>query len=126
MDFQFKSLSVEKDHIGIIFCDSKSRLIGYAKKLDQLSKKFISNQLKADMSFQTRKSKLFDYTTVYNPVNLRFSKIYIFKLKDFTNYSIRDFQVLGGHLSSLISFYREDKVGIYPDGIISKKVSFIN
>ena len=36
MDFQFKSISVEKEHIGIAFCDSKLRLIGYAKKLDQL------------------------------------------------------------------------------------------
>ena len=36
MDIQFKSTSVEKDHIGIAFSDSKSRLVGFAKKLDQL------------------------------------------------------------------------------------------
>ena len=126
MDFHFKTLSVEKEHIGIAFCDSKSRLLGYAKKLDQLSKKHISNQLKTDLSFQNRKSKLFDYCVIHNPYNLKLSKLYIFKLKDFPNYSIRDFQILGGHISSLISFYREEKVGIYPDGIVSKKVSFIN
>ncbi len=126
MDFQFKTLSVEKEHIGIAFCDSKSRLLGYAKKLDQLSKKHISNQLKTDLSFQNRKSKLFDYCVIHSPNNLKLSKLYIFKLKDYTNYAIRDFQILGGHITSLISFYREEKVGIYPDGIISKKVSFIN
>jgi len=126
MDFQFKSISLEKEHIGIAFCDSKLRLLGYAKKLDQLSKKHISNQLKSDLSFQKRSSKLFDYCVIHNPNNLKLSKIYIYKLKDFTNYSIRDFQILGGHLTSLISFYQEDKVGLYPDGVISKKVSFIN
>ena len=126
MDFQFKSISVEKEHIGIAFCDSKLRLIGYAKKLDQLSKKHISGQLKSDLSFLNRKSKQFDYCVIHNPDNLKLSKLYIFKLKDYNNYSIRDFQILGGHLRSLISFYQEDKVGIYPDGIISKKVSFIN
>ena len=126
MDFQFKSISIEKEHIGIAFCDSKLRLLGYAKNLDQLSKKHISSQLKSDLSFQKRSSKLFDYCIIHNPNNLKLSKIYIFKLKDFSNYSIRDFQILGGHLTSLISFYREDKVGIYPDGIISKKISFIN
>jgi leucyl aminopeptidase len=126
MDFQFKSISVEKEHIGIAFCDSKLRLLGYAKKLDQLSKKHISSQLKSDLSFQNRKSKQFDYCVIHNPNNLKLSKLYIFKLKDYNNYSIRDFQILGGHLRSLISFYQEDKVGIYPDGVISKKVSFIN
>ncbi len=126
MDFQFKSIAVEKEHIGIAFCDSKLRLLGYAKKLDQLSKKHISNQLKSDLSFQKRSSKLFDYCVIHNPSNLKLSKLYIFKLKDYANFSIRDFQVLGGHLASLISFYREEKVGIYPDGVISKKVSFIN
>ena len=126
MDFHFKTLSAEKEHIGIAFCDSKSRLLGYAKKLDQLSKKHISNQLKTDLSFQNRKSKLFDYCVIHNPINLKLSKLYIFKLKDYSNYSIRDFQILGGHITSLISFYREEKVGIYPDGIVSKKVSFVN
>ena len=126
MDFQFKTLSAEKEHIGIAFCDSKSRLLGYAKKLDQLSKKHISNQLKTDLSFQNRKSKLFDYCVVHNPDNIKLSKLYIFKLKDYSSYSIRDFQILGGHITSLISFYREEKVGIYPDGIVSKKVSFVN
>ena len=126
MDFQFKSISVEKEHIGIAFCDSKLRLLGHAKKLDQLSKKHISNQLKSDLSFQNRSSKLFDYCVIHSPSNIKLSKLYIFKLKDYANYSIRDFQVLGGHLTSLISFYREEKVGIYPDGVISKKVSFIN
>ena len=96
------------------------------QKLDQLSKKHISNQLKADLSFQNRKSKLFDYCVIHNPSNIKLSKLYIFKLKDYLNYSIRDFQILGGHITSLISFYREEKVGIYPDGIVSKKVSFVN
>jgi leucyl aminopeptidase len=126
MDFQFNSLTTEKDHIGIAFCDSKLRLIGYAKKLDQLSKKHISNQLNSDLSFQSRESKIFDYATVHNPNNCKLSKLYIFKLRDFTSFSIRDFQILGGHLASLISFYQEDRVGIYPDGIVSKKISFVN
>ena len=39
MDFQFKSLITEKDHVGVVFCDSKNRLLGHAKKLDQISKK---------------------------------------------------------------------------------------
>ncbi len=75
---------------------------------------------------QNRKSKLFDYCVVHNPDNIKLSKLYIFKLKDYSSYSIRDFQILGGHITSLISFYREEKVGIYPDGIVSKKVSFVN
>ena len=126
MDFQFKSISIENEHVGIAFCDSKSRLLGFAKKLDQLSKKHISSQLKSDLSFQKRTSKLFDYCVIHDPNDLKLSKLYVFKLKDYSNYTIRDFQILGGHLRSLISFYREDKVGIYPDGIISKKISFIN
>ena len=104
MDFQFKSISIEKEHIGIAFCDSKLRLLGYAKKLDQLSKKHISSQLKSDLSFANRKSKQFDYCVIHNPNNLKLSKLYIYKLKDYTNFSIRDFQILGGHLRSLISF----------------------
>ena len=38
MDFQFKSLITEKDHVGVVFCDSKNRLLGFAKKLDQIEK----------------------------------------------------------------------------------------
>ena len=43
MDIQFNNLRQEKDAIGVVFCDNKCRLIGYGKKLDQLSKKYISN-----------------------------------------------------------------------------------
>ena len=42
MDIQFNNLRQEKDAIALIFCDNKCRLIGYGKKLDQLSKKYIS------------------------------------------------------------------------------------
>ena len=42
MDVQFNSLKQEKDHIGVIFCDQNCKLIGFGKKLDQLSKKYIS------------------------------------------------------------------------------------
>ena len=126
MDFQFKSLITEKDHIGVVFCDSKNRLLGYAKKLDQISKKGISTVISNDASFQKRKSKTFDYAIVHTPANLKFSKIYVFRLGDYSKFSVRDFQILGGHLYSLISFYQEDKVGIYPDGILSKNISAIN
>ena len=46
MDFQFKSTLLEKNHIGFIFCDSKNRLIGFGKKLDQISKKSHINSYK--------------------------------------------------------------------------------
>ena len=49
MDIQFNSLRQEKDAIGVVFCDNKCRLIGYGKKLDQLSKKYISNIIKSDI-----------------------------------------------------------------------------
>ena len=126
MDFRFKALTVEKDHAAIAFCDSKNKLIGFAKKLDQISKKDLSRIIKGDLSFQKRKSKHFDYAIIHTPQNLKLSKIYIFKLKEFARFSVRDFQVLGGHLQSLISFYQEEKVGIYPDGIVSKNLSFLN
>ena len=126
MDFQFKAVTEEKDHAAIVFCDSKSRLIGFAKKLDQISKKSLSKIINNDSSFQKRNSKLFDYAIIHKLENIKLSKIYVFRLKDFKNYSVRDFQILGGHLHSLISFYQEDKVGIYLDGIASKKISFIN
>ena len=54
MDIQFNNLRQEKDAIGVVFCDNKCRLIGYGKKLDQLSKKYISNIIKSDISFQER------------------------------------------------------------------------
>ena len=41
MDIQFNNLRQEKDAIGVIFCDSKCRLIGHGKKLDQQSKNFL-------------------------------------------------------------------------------------
>ena len=126
MDFQFKAATEEKDHTAIVFCDSKSRLIGFAKKLDLISKKSLSKIINNDLSFQKRNSKLFDYAIIHQLENIQLSKIYVFRLKDFKNYSIRDFQVLGGHLHSLISFYQEDKIGIYLDGVASKKASFIN
>jgi leucyl aminopeptidase len=126
MDFQFKSLITEKDHVGVVFCDSKNRLLGFGKKLDQISKKSISTVISSDASFQKRKSKSFDYAIVHLPANIKLSKVYVFRLADYSKFSIRDFQILGGHLFSLISFYQEDKVGIYPDGIISKGVSAVN
>ncbi len=126
MDIQFNNLRQEKDHIGLIFCDQNCRLIGYGKKLDQLSKKQISRIIKGDESFQNRNSKNFDYIVVQQPQNLKLIKLYIFKLKKYKEYSVRDFQILGGHLQSIIKFYKEDKAIIYPDGIISSKVSFMN
>ena len=45
MDFQFKPISIEKDHVGVVFCDSKNRLIGHGKKLDQISKKLFHQLL---------------------------------------------------------------------------------
>ena len=126
MDFQFKSLITEKDHVGVVFCDSKNRLLGFGKKLDQISKKSISTVISNDASFQKRKSKSFDYAVVHLPANIKLSKVYVFRLADYSKFSIRDFQILGGNLFSLISFYQEDKVGIYPDGIISKGVSAVN
>ncbi len=126
MDVQFNSLKQEKDHIGVIFCDQNCKLIGFGKKLDQLSKKYISRILNTDESFKIRNSKNFDYLIVHQPENLKLSKLYIFKLKKFKEYQIRDFQILGGHIFSLLSFYKENKVILYPDGIISSKISFIN
>ena len=126
MDIQFNNLRQEKDAIGVIFCDNKCRLIGYGKKLDQLSKKYISNIIKSDISFQERNSKNFDYSIIHQPANLKLSKLYVFKLKNFKDYQIRDFQVLGGHLNSLIKFYKETNVIVYPDGISSSKVGSLN
>jgi leucyl aminopeptidase len=126
MDFQFKSISLEKDHVGIVFCDSKNRLIGFAKKLDQISKKAVSSVINNDLSFQKRKSKSFDYAIVHAPNNLKLSKLYVYKLGDFSKYTLRDYQVLGGNLFSLISFYQEEKVGLYLDGIVSKGISAVN
>ena len=126
MDFQFKSTLVEKDHIGVIFCDSKNRLIGFGKKLDQISKKAISFVINNDLSFQKRKSKSFDYAIVHAPNNLKLAKLYVFKLGDFSKYTLRDYQILGGNLFSLISFYQEEKVGFYLDGIVSKGISAVN
>ena len=80
MDIQFNSLRQEKDHIGVIFCDQNCRLIGFGKKLDQISKKYISNILSADESFKLRNSKNFDYVTIHQPESLKFSKLHIFKL----------------------------------------------
>jgi hypothetical protein len=74
------------------------------KKLDQLSKKYLSNTINADESFKVRKSKNFDYLIVHSPQNLSLSKLYIFKLKNIKNASNRDFQILGGNLLSLIKF----------------------
>ena len=126
MDIQFNNLRQEKDAIGVIFCDNKCRLIGYGKKLDQLSKKYISNIIKSDISFQERNSKHFDYSIIHQPANLKLSKLYVFKLKNFKDYQIRDFQTLGGHLNSLIKFYKETTVIVYPDGISSTKVGSLN
>ena len=126
MDIQFNNLRQEKDHAGVIFCDQNCRLIGFGKKLDQLSKKHISSIIKGDESFQNRNSRYYDYTIIHQPENLKFSKLYVFKLKKYKEYSLRDFQILGGHLQSIIRFYKEDKVIIYPDGITSTKASFMN
>ena len=126
MDIQFNNLRQEKDAIGVVFCDNKCRLIGYGKKLDQLSKKYISNIIKSDISFQERNSKNFDYSIIHQPANLKLSKLYVFKLKNFKDYQIRDFQTLGGHLNSLIKFYKETTVIVYPDGISSSKVGSLN
>ncbi len=126
MDFQFKAALVEKDHIGIVFCDSKNRLLGFGKKLDQISKQGISSIIGNDRSFQKRKSKHYDYAIVHSPANLKLSKIYVFRVANYLEFSIRDYQVLGGNLKSLTSFYQEEKVGIYIDGINSKKLSAIN
>ena len=60
MDIQFNNLKQEKDAVGIIFCDHNCKLIGYAKQLDRLSKKHLSNTINVDESFKTRKSKNFD------------------------------------------------------------------
>ena len=126
MDFQFKTSLEEKDHIGIVFCDSKNRLLGFGKKLDQISKKGISSIISNDTSFQKRKSKLYDYAIVHSPANLKLSKIYVFRIGDYLKFSVRDFQILGGNLRSLVAFYQEEKVGIYIDGINSKKLSAVN
>ncbi len=126
MEIQFNNLRQEKGYTGVIFCDQNSRLIGFGKKLDQLSKKHISNIIKGDESFQNRDSKNFDYIVIHQPEKLNLAKLYVFKLKKFKEYSVRDFQILGGHLQSIIKFYKEDKVIIYPDGISSSKVSFIS
>jgi leucyl aminopeptidase len=126
MDFQFQSLSTEKNHAAVVFCDSKNKLIGYAKKLDATSKKQLSNAIKNDSSFNNRKSKWFDYFILQSLEGSNLSKVYVFRLNNFNQYSIRDFQILGGYLYSLISHYNEEKIGIYPDGIISKKLSFVN
>ena len=126
MDIHFNNLRQEKDAIGVIFCDNKCRLIGYGKKLDQLSKKYISNIIKSDISFQERNSKNFDYSIIHQPANLKLSKLYVFKLKNFKDYQIRDFQILGGHLYSLIKFYKENTPIVYPDGISSSKVGSLN
>ena len=61
MDIQFNNLKQEKGAIGITFCDQNCKLIGYGKKLDQLSKKHLSNTINSDESFKSRKSKNFDY-----------------------------------------------------------------
>ena len=126
MDIQFFSLRQEKDHVGVVFCDQNCRLIGYGKKLDQISKKYISKIINSDDSFKIRNSKNFDYVIIQQPENLRLSKLYVFKLKKFREYQVRDFQILGGHIFSLLSFYKENKVIIYPDGAVSSKVSNIN
>ncbi len=126
MDIQFSNLKQAKDAVGIIFCDHNCRLIGYGKKLDLLSKKYLSNTIKSDESFKSRKSKNFDYLIIHNPQNLSFSKLYVFKLKNINNASNRDFQILGGSLQSLVKFYKEHNVIIYPDGINSSKLSFAN
>ena len=78
MDIQFNNLRQEKDAIGVVFCDNKCRLIGYGKKLDQLSKKYISNIIKSDISFQERNSKNFDYSIIHQPTNIKLSKLYVF------------------------------------------------
>ena len=80
MDIQFNNLKQEKGAIGITFCDHNCKLIGYGKKLDQLSKKHLSNTINADESLKARKSKNFDYLIIHNPQNLYLSKLYIFKL----------------------------------------------
>ncbi len=126
MDFQFKPILLEKNHVGVIFCDSKNRLIGSGKMLDKMSKKAISTVIGSDLSFQKRKSKLFDYAIVHSSNNLKLSKLYVFKLSDLSKFSARDYQILGGHLFSLISFYQEDKIGFYIDGIISKGMSAVS
>ena len=81
MDIQFNILRQEKDHIGVIFCDQNCKLLGFGKKLDQLSKKYISTIISADESFKLRSSQNFDYVTIHQPQNLKLSKIYVFKLK---------------------------------------------
>ncbi|MDC3085888.1 leucyl aminopeptidase [Pelagibacteraceae bacterium] len=126
MEIEFNNLKQEKGAIGIIFCDHNSKLIGYGKKLDQLSKKYLSNTINADESFKARKSKNFDYLVVHNLQNFTLSKLYIFKLKNMKNASNRDFQILGGNLLSLIKFYKENNIIIYPDGVSTSKLSFVN
>ncbi len=126
MDIQFNNLKQAKDAVGIIFCDHNCRLIGYGKKLDQLSKKYLSNTIKSDESFKSRKSKNFDYLIIHNPQNLSLSKLYVFKLKNINNAFNREFQILGGSLLSLIKFYKEHNIIIYPDGINTTKLSFAN
>ena len=90
MDFQFKPILLEKNHVGVIFCDSKNRLIGSGKMLDKMSKKAISTVIGSDLSFQKRKSKLFDYAIVHSSNNLKLSKLYVFKLSDLSKFSARD------------------------------------
>ena len=82
--------------------------------------------LKGDESFQSRNSKHYDYIIIHQPENLKLKKLYVFKLKKYKEFSTRDFQILGGHLQSIISFYKEDRIIVYPDGIISSKISFVN
>ena len=43
MDFHFKTLSAEKEHIGIAFCDPKSRLLGYAKTRPIIKKTYLKS-----------------------------------------------------------------------------------
>ena len=80
MEIQFNNLRQEKGYTGVIFCDQNCRLIGFGKKLDQLSKKHISNIIKGDESFQNRNSKHYDYTIIHQPENLKLQKLYVFKL----------------------------------------------
>ena len=71
MDIQFNNLRQEKDAIGVVFCDNKCRRIGYGKKLDQLSKEYISNIIKSAISFQERNSKNVDYSIIHQPATLK-------------------------------------------------------
>ena len=94
MDIQFNNVKQEKGAIGIIFCDHNSRLIGYGKKLDQLSKKHLSNTINADESFKYRKSKNFDYLIIHGPHNHSLSKLYVLKLKTLNAPALETYNVL--------------------------------